>query len=322
MEMKSLTIGGKTYDEFNPAAAEMDKKLDKTGGTVTGNINMPGKTLLTEQIELKTGDVDGVLMYSESRDETDGPNKPVLSLYGSNADQAVTIFNVETPTKPYEATNKKYVDSLYATPNNAPLTFTGAVEATYDGTEDVVVNIPSGCDVTGAIVGQTVKISAVDDNGVPTAWSAIDRAWKLHKTYAIKDMTFPAAISIPQNKDVFLVFKGTDITPDKNTNLNVSISTAQNETGYAQRYGITNKFYAHTWGCYIKMLLLWRENTQGYLPIVQTASAATSYPDVTKIGNPLGEDANRNYFYITVDNADNLNAETTGTVNIYTRDYI
>lgn len=46
MEMKSLTIGGKTYDEFNPAAAEMDKKLDKTGGTVTGNINMPGHTLL------------------------------------------------------------------------------------------------------------------------------------------------------------------------------------------------------------------------------------------------------------------------------------
>lgn len=143
MEMKSLTIGGKTYDEFNPAAAEMDKKLDKTGGTVTGNINMPGHTLQTEQIELKTGNIDGVLMYSESRDETDGTNKPVLSLYGSNADQAVTIFNVETPTRPYEATNKKYVDSLYATPNNAPLTFTGAVEATYDGTEDVVVNIPS-----------------------------------------------------------------------------------------------------------------------------------------------------------------------------------
>lgn len=26
MEMKSLTIGGKTYDEFNPAAAAMNKK--------------------------------------------------------------------------------------------------------------------------------------------------------------------------------------------------------------------------------------------------------------------------------------------------------
>lgn len=111
MEMKSLTIGGKTYDEFNPAASEMDKKLDKTGGTVTGNINMPGHTLHTEQIELKTGNIDGVVMYSEST-EANTINKPVLSLYGSSADQAVTIFNVETPTRPYEAANKKYVDSL------------------------------------------------------------------------------------------------------------------------------------------------------------------------------------------------------------------
>lgn len=143
MEMKSLTIGGKTYDEFNPAAAEMNKKLDKTGGTLTGNINMFGYELQAEQIELKTGNIDGVVMYSEST-ETDTINKPVLSLYGSNADQAVTIFNVETPTRPYEATNKKYVNSLYASPNNAPLTFTGAVEASYDGTENVTVNIPSG----------------------------------------------------------------------------------------------------------------------------------------------------------------------------------
>lgn len=111
MEMKSLTIGGKTYDEFNPAAAEMNKKLDKTGGTLTGNINMFGHTLQAEQIELKTGNIDGVVMYSEST-ETDTINKPVLSLYGSNADQAVTIFNVETPTRPYEAANKKYVDTL------------------------------------------------------------------------------------------------------------------------------------------------------------------------------------------------------------------
>lgn len=28
--------------------------------------------------------------------------------------------------------------------------------------------------VTGATVGQTVKISAVDDNGVPTAWESVD----------------------------------------------------------------------------------------------------------------------------------------------------
>ena len=32
----------------------------------------------------------------------------------------------------------------------------------------------AGLDVTGATVGQTVKISAVDDNGVPTAWVPVD----------------------------------------------------------------------------------------------------------------------------------------------------
>lgn len=34
----------------------------------------------------------------------------------------------------------------------------------------------AGLDVTGATVGQTVKISAVDDNGVPTAWAPVDMA--------------------------------------------------------------------------------------------------------------------------------------------------
>lgn len=32
----------------------------------------------------------------------------------------------------------------------------------------------SGIAVTGATVGQTVKIAAVDDNGVPTAWEPVD----------------------------------------------------------------------------------------------------------------------------------------------------
>lgn len=34
----------------------------------------------------------------------------------------------------------------------------------------------AGLDVTGATVGQTVKIAAVDDNGVPTAWVPVDMA--------------------------------------------------------------------------------------------------------------------------------------------------
>lgn len=177
-------------------------------------------------------------------------------------------------------------------------------------------------DLTSVTVGQTIKVKAVDDNGHPTAWNAIDRAWKLHETYSIKDMTFPAAISIPQKKDVLLIFEGVDVTPNKETNLNVTITTTEYDDGYASRFAVTNKFFAHSWGCYIRMLLLWRENTQSFAPIAQTASSAETYPDSTKIGNPLGGSAKRYYFYITVDNADNLNPETTGKVNIYVRDFI
>lgn len=44
--------------------------------------------------------------------------------------------------------------------------------------EEVLEQVPTGGSggiaITGATVGQTVKISAVDDSGVPTAWEAVD----------------------------------------------------------------------------------------------------------------------------------------------------
>lgn len=62
-------------------------------------------------------------------------------------------------------------------PSPHALTLTGAVEATYDGSEDVTVEIPEGgsdLGITGAEVGQTVKITAVDESGKPTAWEAVE----------------------------------------------------------------------------------------------------------------------------------------------------
>ena len=66
-----------------------------------------------------------------------------------------------------------------ALPNPNALTFTGAVSGSYDGSAPVTINIPDSggngdLGVTGATVGQTVKISAVDENGVPTAWEPTD----------------------------------------------------------------------------------------------------------------------------------------------------
>ena len=97
-------------------------------------------------------------------------------------------------------------------PNPQSLTFTGAAEGTYDGSEPLTVEIPSGDSIvpapssadngkylgcadgkaawlpveasggggdislglTAASVGQTIKVKAVDENGKPTEWEAAD----------------------------------------------------------------------------------------------------------------------------------------------------
>ena len=64
----------------------------------------------------------------------------------------------------------------------------------------------AGLDVTGATVGQTVKISAVDVNGVPTAWEPVDMAsgggtWeKLYDgTMQIEQETMSIEVDMPRN---------------------------------------------------------------------------------------------------------------------------
>lgn len=64
-------------------------------------------------------------------------------------------------------------------PNPNALTFTGAVTGSYDGSAPLSVEIPQGggggLTVTNtAAVGQTIKVSAVDENGQPTKWEAVD----------------------------------------------------------------------------------------------------------------------------------------------------
>lgn len=56
------------------------------------------------------------------------------------------------------------------------------------GEEDTGI-FAKGINVTGAEVGQTVKVSAVDENGVPTAWEAADPTsdWRLIKTITLEE---------------------------------------------------------------------------------------------------------------------------------------
>lgn len=55
----------------------------------------------------------------------------------------------------------------------------------------------AGLDVTGATVGQTVKIAAVDDNGVPTAWVPVDMASGGSRVFGTYNYTVLASGVIP-----------------------------------------------------------------------------------------------------------------------------
>lgn len=55
----------------------------------------------------------------------------------------------------------------------------------------------AGLNVTGATVGQTVKISAVDENGVPTAWVPVDMAGGGGRVFGTYDYTVLASGVIP-----------------------------------------------------------------------------------------------------------------------------
>lgn len=100
--------------------AELDKKFDKTGGTISGNVyiySSEGATpICLEAGSIGFGTINGIngayfLMENRSSDL----NKPVISFYGnSGSGEAVTLANIENPTYDLDAANKQYVDSQSA----------------------------------------------------------------------------------------------------------------------------------------------------------------------------------------------------------------
>lgn len=83
--------------------------------------------------------------------------------------------------------------------NPYSLTFTGAVTGSYDGSKPMTFNIPvggSGTDislgVTGASVGDIIKVKQVDADGKPTEWEAAEMPEKLPNTHTL---TFTGAAS-------------------------------------------------------------------------------------------------------------------------------
>lgn len=96
---------------------------------------------------------------------------------GINDETGVGVFTIliEITNDDKVKNAGNYLEIPTTLPNPNAITFTGAVNATYDGSTAVSVEIPSGgtdisLGLTSAAVGQTIKVKAVDSNGVPTEW--------------------------------------------------------------------------------------------------------------------------------------------------------
>ena len=132
-------------------------------------------------------------------------------------------------------------------------------------------------------------------------------------------MTFPAAISIPQGKDSLLMLSGTDITPDKNTNVNITMGTAVQQSGYGTRWNFTQKMHAHGWGCGMFLELNYIRDGTAHFWMRQTGWEVDSHKYQIVEDKPTGE-MNRFFYILSVDNAENINKNTTANIILYTRD--
>ena len=117
-----------------------------------------GKTVGLKQRRVSVTPVKINRRYLDMPDWAKADSKPT---YTANDVGAVPTDSVTTAVNA-ESTN-----------GNVP-----TAKAVYDALQDI--GIPSGTDislnVTGATVGQTIKVKAVDADGKPTAWEAVDMA--------------------------------------------------------------------------------------------------------------------------------------------------
>lgn len=90
--------------------SELNKKFDKTGGTINGNVYTVGDTVLNGSVRVGGyAEVSGDLIINK---EIVNCNGYTLSFYHSDASDPVLVrIGVGDPTGSSDATNKSYVDS-------------------------------------------------------------------------------------------------------------------------------------------------------------------------------------------------------------------
>lgn len=184
-----------------------------------------------------------------------------------------------------------------ANPNQLQLTLNGVLYP-YDGTK--LVRLPAidtkSLGITGAAVGQIVKISAVDGNGVPTAWVPVDMAtgggeWdKVYEQTLTEDVdTYSydlgdvraAAIVVAPGADVASGWKKLTVN---DIQIPISNSAVSNGTGLALLVDLDSVVKVKAW----IGLATYQVGTYGTLGRVTGSTVIDGITSINKIGVATG----------------------------------
>ena len=176
--------------------------------------------------------------------------------------------------------------------------------------------------VTGAAVGQLVKITAVDADGKPTAWEAFDPAkWtKIGDTINVADAGLPVYIAMPNGYNDLLVV-GTAFVAESSKAVIISITHGAGSYG-RQRFAAFS-IGTHVYGTSFRAMITDQKIMTNKANITAEAfvsQAGTGYGSVSGTTNlkgiPVSTSAAYRYFELYSEN--NI-AVTSGEIEVYAR---
>ena len=194
-----LTANPPTVEETDPTVPSWAKQPTKPTYTAAEVGALPDTYTPPDQTAQQVGaDPAGTAASAVSQHNTDttAHNDLRLALQGLSdrinaaLDSDDTTLDQMSEVVAYIKSNKSLIDAittskvsvsdivndLVSNAADKPLSAAQgvALKSLIDELRTLIPEVGSGIAVSGATVGQTVKISAVDDNGVPTAWEAVD----------------------------------------------------------------------------------------------------------------------------------------------------
>ena len=205
-----LTNDGKRvyWAEVQGGSGEGDIAAIQVNGTDQPIVDKVAK-LTIDKATVGLDNLDNVRQYSS----VNQPPYPVTSVAGKTGAVTLTKADVGLGNVDNTSDANKPISTATQTVLNGKLDKTAVVDVTADAIKgqaadaksvyDVIQALPTGSDLslglTAATVGQTIKVKAVDADGVPTAWEAVNIAkpcgWEL-----INEIT------IPEGSDEILEF--------------------------------------------------------------------------------------------------------------------